>query len=152
MPKDYSYGVIPVYKQEGGVISVLIVAKTKQDGDKWWGFPKGHPENSDQSTRESALREFKEETGLTPIFLGDKEYADRYVVEKDRELYDKTVTYFVGMVDTTKVTIDKNELDEYKWVPSNLVDHFLTRDSTKAMFCLAEHEVETIGNQNKNSA
>ncbi len=145
MPKDFSYGVIPVYKGEGGVVSVLIVAKGKKDGEKWWGFPKGHPESTDKTIRESALREFKEETGLIPTFLGEKEYFDHYIIERNGELKDKTVTYFVGIVDTTEVTIDKEELDEYRWVPSNLVDHFLTRDSTKSMYYQAEHEVENIG-------
>lgn len=30
MPKDFSYGVIPVYKGEGGTVSVLLVAKGKK--------------------------------------------------------------------------------------------------------------------------
>lgn len=152
MPKDYSYGIIPVYRGEGGLLSVLMVAKRNIDGEKWWGFPKGHPEDYDANIKATALREFKEETGLTPILSSDKQYTDHYIIEKSGESRDKTVTYFVGVVDTTEVIIDKNELVDFRWVPTNLADHFLTRDSTKAMYCLAEHEVETMGNQNKNSA
>lgn len=152
MPKDFSYGIIPVFRGDDGLLSVLIVSQKNNNGEKRWGFPKGHPESSDTNIKETALREFKEETGLTPIISSNKEYIDNYLLERNGEHKDKTVTYFVGVVDTTEVNLDKNELADYRWVPSILADHFLTRDSTKAMYCQAEHEIETIGNHNKNSA
>lgn len=58
------------------------------------GVSKGHPEPTDISIREIACK-FKEETGLTPTMLGKKEYFDHYLVERNGELKDKTVTYLL---------------------------------------------------------
>jgi bis(5'-nucleosidyl)-tetraphosphatase len=146
MPTDRAYGVIPVHRSEDGELSVLLVAKRDPTtGEKWWGFPKGHAE-AGEGPRAAALRELKEEAGLIPDVLGDTEYNDRYVVLNDGIHKDKTITYIVGRVSDTDVVIDRTEIDEYRWAPPDLVDHILTRDSTKAMYCLAQHEVETLGN------
>ena len=59
MKKEKSCGAI-VYREKDGVEILLI--KHKNGGH--WAFPKGHVENK-ETEEETALREIREETGLT---------------------------------------------------------------------------------------
>jgi 8-oxo-dGTP pyrophosphatase MutT (NUDIX family) len=142
MPKDYSYGVIPVYKNEAGELSVLLVGKHDPvTGELWFGFPKGHAEQGERPS-EAALRELQEETGLSVTRLSDKTYSDHYHVSFNDSEFSKTVIYFIGQVTSTDVTVDGEEITDYRWTPLHLVDHFITRTSTQVMYCHAEHDIE----------
>lgn len=108
MPEE-SAGVIPVHKVSGDILLVRHLAGH-------WGFPKGHIEAGESATQ-AALREFKEETGLDKVKLGIEPIVKKYAFEKNGAVISKTVTYFVGTVENKNVTIRRDELDDFAWLP-----------------------------------
>ena len=84
---------------------------------KNWDFPKGSPDDGEQPIQ-TAIREFKEETG---IFQIDLEWGPD---SKETEIYSKSkvATYFLGRVTQQDITLPINpelgkpEHDEYRWV------------------------------------
>ncbi len=60
-----------------------------------YGFPKGH-KKSGETDIDCALREIKEETGLTPTILPDMKRTIHYSMPNGNF---KEVTYFVGKYD-----------------------------------------------------
>ncbi len=96
----------------GPVPKVLIV---KNKNSRSWGFPKGHIER-DESERQTAIREVMEETGLKiDIIDGFREVSDYYSFGNAK----KRVVFFLSMVDTTDIVLQKEELSAYKWLTVN---------------------------------
>ncbi len=113
--KDYSIGVVPLYKNPKGEIWVCLVLHTTGH----WAFPKGHPDNN-ETEKETALRELQEETGIKNISLEDKTFNEHYSFEIDGVKYDKTVKYFFGYTPDTHASISeefKNEISDIAWLP-----------------------------------
>ena len=68
---DFSAGCI-VFRE--GDCHVLLL-KNKQI-DKYWCFPKGHPDDSDSSVVAAAIRETVEETGVRPTAVYEEDKKD----------------------------------------------------------------------------
>jgi 8-oxo-dGTP pyrophosphatase MutT (NUDIX family) len=83
----------------------ILLVKGRQ-GEKKWSFPKGHRESFDTSPLSCALRELKEETGLSlkESFVSSKRFkAGEYYV------------FFVPEEYSVKPQ-DTREIEEAKWV------------------------------------
>ena len=104
MKNEKSCGVIPFFKQDGEWRVIII----KQNNGVV-GFPKGHVENN-ETEEETALREVKEETNLTPtIIKGFREEISYYIPEYD---VNKTVVVFVGLIDDISFTKQISEISD----------------------------------------
>lgn len=124
--KDRSYGVIPVYF-ENGSFKILTI----QHYAGHWSFPKGHKENSETDI-ETALRELKEETGITSCeLIPDKRYDEKFIFRIDGKLVRKKVTYFIGIVKSQEVTIQQKEIKTYKWCDKDEIVNHLTYKRSK---------------------
>lgn len=106
---EESAGVIPVHKESGDILLVHHLAGH-------WGFPKGHLEKG-ETVKQAALRELKEETGLTEVTLRSEPVIKKYSFDKDGVQIEKTVTYFIGTVDSKEVTIEQDEIQDFTWLP-----------------------------------
>lgn len=109
--KEFSFGVIPIYKQQKTYIFLVI----KQQ-DNHWGFPKGHKKTG-ESALKTAKRELEEETGInTTQFLKDITFTQTYSHKRLAffKIY-KKVLYFPALTQQTKVEI-KNEIIDYRWL------------------------------------
>lgn len=106
---EESAGVIPVHKDSREILLVHHLAGH-------WGFPKGHLKTG-ENARRAALRELKEETGLAKVILEGKPIVEKYSFGKNGVQIEKTVSYFVGMVDTKNVTMERKELQGVAWLP-----------------------------------
>src|SRR5687768_14317379 len=106
-------------RSAGGIIlnpqgEVLLV----NEGDGFWGFPKGRPEK-EETLIEAAVREIAEETGLTEITrIAEPGSYQRHPVmhgiENKAEIKDITLFLFR----TNQVLPDDNpEGNECKWFP-----------------------------------
>lgn len=91
------------------------------------GFPKGHAEG-DETLEQGALRELEEETGIkNPKSLDDAISQTSYFYDDGRAIF-KTVYYKHYMVENDAVTLQTEELAEYRWVSRNEALKLLSRD------------------------
>ena len=104
MKKEKTCGVIPFFSI-GNEVRVILI---KQNNGVV-GFPKGHVETN-ETEEETALRECKEETNLTPTLIkGFKEEISYYMPEYDAY---KTVVFFIGMVDDISFKKQESEISD----------------------------------------
>jgi 8-oxo-dGTP pyrophosphatase MutT (NUDIX family) len=113
--KEVSAGGV-VYRRTGeGGIEVVLASRRTRRGDLAWGLAKGGIEEG-ESREEAAVREVREETGLTAEIeadLGDTKYM--YVWEDVR--IRKTVHFFL-MRDTGGDPGERDdEMEEIRWFP-----------------------------------
>ena len=103
----------------------------------YWDLPKGKLEQGETSL-DAALREVKEETGLTvePIegFVSELSYL---FTSPTGELIDKTVTFFVGYAQSDKVILS-HEHQDYSWVPYKEALKKLTYKNSQKILTSAE--------------
>ena len=109
--KEFSYGVCPYKIKSDGVY--ILLNKTGRVGD--WNFFKGKIEK-DESISECALREFREETGISVTSqLGT--LFSQSSPRKDVGIY---ITDWTNHKDKhKKMNIDRKEIFSYRWVRIN---------------------------------
>lgn len=109
---DQAFGIVPLFRQDGDDQFLLIQHKAGH-----WGFPKGHAEAGETAV-DAACREFEEETGITAYHLLDHTpFVESYRLVKKGKTIEKTVTYFVAFVQSTEVTYQEKEIQDYTWLP-----------------------------------
>lgn len=130
--RDYSYGVIPLYRTERG-LQVLVIHQYGSKGDAYWGFPKGHREHGER-TLDAARRELQEETGLSARIDTRREFTQRYIFTHRGTTIHKKVTYYVGYVKEKTLALQAKELKDAKWCSLRSARDLLTHDVTRRMF------------------
>lgn len=134
MKQEKSCGAV-VYRREGESTHVLLL-KHKYGGH--WGFPKGHVECGEQEN-ETALREVREETGLS-IELVD---GFRETVEyKPKPNIQKQVVYFLGVADTDRVVRQESEISEIRWLPIDDAIKWIAFDNHRQLLNKARVVIE----------
>ena len=103
MKKEKSCGAVVFTRKNGTVYYVLV-----QQKKGFYGFPKGHVEKG-ETEEETALREIREETGLSPRLIPGfrKETEYRLAKKPDTE---KTVVFFLGEYEDQKIVYQREEL------------------------------------------
>ncbi len=115
--KDFSFGVVPVFKDGDKLLFLLIQHLHKKGGH--WAFPKGHPEVGETGL-ETAKRECEEETGLKNVkIFEDLEFFEKYSFEQGGVQIDKTVKYFLGISSDKNVIPQEIEIGNYAWLEFN---------------------------------
>jgi 8-oxo-dGTP pyrophosphatase MutT (NUDIX family) len=135
---EESYGVVPIHKKNSEVRFLLI-----QHHAGHWAFPKGHAE-MDESDKETALREFREETGIKEVDLSeDRVFEESYLKTwrgNARRLVRKTVRYYLGVVGTTTVKVQQAEIQAHRWVTLEEARKLITyNESRKLLEEVAKH-------------
>ena len=99
-----------IFRRINGKIRFLLI-KNKRSSN--WGFPKGHMEDG-ESPEDTARREVLEETGIhvesLPGFSSKSEYSIQNRIEK-------CVVVFVGKTNDTQTIIQREEIEDYIWLP-----------------------------------
>ena len=133
----HSYGIIPIRKTDTG-LEMLVIHMYGSAGGTHWTFPKGRPEVG-ETPIVSALRECKEEVGITPATVWeDAPIVESYTFVHDDTQVEKTVTFYIGMVENSDITIQPEEIKEALWLPVGEVMEKLTHDSSKSIFIQAK--------------
>lgn len=83
--------------------------------ENYYGFPKGHMEQG-ETERKTALREIKEETGITAVIVGDFRKVDHYML-KHKPDTEKTVVYFLAYYEDQEIVYQEEELNGAILVP-----------------------------------
>jgi len=102
-----------------------------------WDFVKGKMEK-DESTRETAVRETKEETGIKDVsFLENFEEWINYNFQYQGELVQKKVVFFLAETKTKEIEISHEHL-EYIWMDYNAAMEKTTFDNAKTVLTRAQ--------------
>lgn len=92
-----------------------------------WGFPKGHIED-DETERNAAIRETKEETNIDVEILEGRRYTENYITDKGNY---KEVIYYIAKRINGEAKRQESEVKALKWVPLKEAIDVLTYDNTR---------------------
>lgn len=121
--RHVSAGMIVFHRDEGRCRFLLVLSRlTKRP---LWEFPKGGVDKG-ETLIQAAMRELREETGLTPAhvevvpgFERTEDYRFSSGAAAERMLIHKRVTYFLAESDTMDVTISEHEISQHAWLELN---------------------------------
>ena len=102
-----------------------------------WDFVKGKMEKG-ESVQQTAIRETKEETGITDInFIDNFEEWIEYNFQYKGELVHKKVVFFLAETKENKITISDEHLD-FTWMDYNTAMEKTTFDNAKIVLTKAQ--------------
>jgi ADP-ribose pyrophosphatase YjhB (NUDIX family) len=131
--EDISYGVIP-YRYNDSKFEILLICQNNRIGNNsYWGFPKGHP-NPGENPEETSRREMEEETGLKikpKPMTKNFEYSYEFIYGDEKII--KKVIFFLGQVESGKMKLDEDEVEQAVWLPLAKARERLTYQATKSL-------------------
>jgi len=132
MIEETSAGMVLFRKEDSKILFLLLHYPSGH-----WDFIKGKMEEG-ESTHETAIREAKEETGITDItFLENFEEWIKYDFQYQGELVHKKVVFFLAETKTKQVMISHEHLD-YTWMDYNTSMEKTTFDNAKTVLTRAQ--------------
>jgi bis(5'-nucleosidyl)-tetraphosphatase len=132
MIEETSAGIIIFRKENSKNLFLLLRYPSGH-----WDFVKGKMEK-DESTRETAVRETKEETGIKDVsFLENFEEWINYNFQYQGELVQKKVVFFLAETKTKEIEISHEHL-EYIWMDYNAAMEKTTFDNAKTVLTRAQ--------------
>ncbi|EGP94306.1 MULTISPECIES: bis(5'-nucleosyl)-tetraphosphatase [Nitrosarchaeum] len=127
MIEETSAGVV-IFRRENSKILFLLLNYPSGH----WDFVKGKMEEG-ETTHQTAIRETREETGITDIvFLDDFEEWIKYNFQYHGELVNKKVVFFLAETKTEQVIISHEHLD-YIWADYETAMEKTTFDNAKSI-------------------
>lgn len=118
MKKEKSCGCIIIKDKE-----VLLIKHLKGH----WDFPKGHVEEN-ETEKETAIREVKEETNIDVEIESDKRYVIEYFTDTGNL---KEVVFFVAKMVGGEIKPQETEVEEIKWVSFEDAIKIITYDDPR---------------------
>ncbi len=132
MIEETSAGIILFRKEDSKILFLLLHYPSGH-----WDFVKGKMEEG-ESTHETAIREAKEETGITDItFLENFEEWIKYDFQYRGELVHKKVVFFLAETKTKEVMISHEHLN-YTWMDYSTSMEKTTFDNAKTVLTRAQ--------------
>ena len=132
MIEETSAGIVLFRKEESKILFLLLHYPSGH-----WDFVKGKMEQG-ESTHQTAVRETKEETGITDItFVENFEEWIQYNFKYQGELVQKKVVFFLAETKTEEVKIS-HEHSDYTWMDYNSSMEKTTFDNAKTVLTKAE--------------
>lgn len=104
MRYERSSGAVVFTRKDGEILYVIIKALGGS-----YGFPKGHIEGK-ETEAEAAVREIREETGLSARLYTQFRTTDEYLLPRKRNVR-KKVVYFVAEYENQEICYQKEELE-----------------------------------------
>ncbi len=130
-------GAIIFRNEKNGRLYLLLRSKGGT-----WGFAKGKVDQG-ESLQEAAIREVKEETGISislmPEFVKSIQYN---FIDRSGEKLRKQVAFFLATTDTQEVILS-DEHSEYIWLPYEQALKKSTYTNTKSLIESAEFFIKT---------
>ena len=99
----------------GPVPMGALIGRTNRRGRLLWSLPKGHQE-AGETLEDTAVREVREETGISGVILGSLGTIDFWFVVEGRRIH-KTVHHYLLEASGGELSDDDVEVDEVAWVP-----------------------------------
>lgn len=136
MIEETSAGVV-LFRRENSKILFLLLNYPSGH----WDFVKGKMEEG-ETTHQTAIRETREETGITDIiFLDDFEEWIKYNFQYQGELVNKKVVFFLAETKTEQVIISHEHLD-YIWADYETAMEKTTFDNAKTILMKSKELLE----------
>lgn len=135
MKREFSAGGV-VFKKDKENTMILLCQHSQHHG---WVFPKGliGDKNEHETEEETALRETREETGITGEIIQPLSPVT-YWYTFDEIKREKTVYYFLMRYKNGTTDVHDFEMENVSWVPSDKVFETLTYQSDKQVWKEAE--------------
>ena len=132
MIEETSAGIVLFRKEDSKNLFLLLHYPSGH-----WDFVKGKMEEG-ETTHETAIRETREETGITDVdFLDGFEEWIEYNFQYQKELVHKKVVFFLAETKTKEVNISHEHLD-YTWMDYNTAMEKTTFDNAKTVLTKAQ--------------
>ncbi len=132
MIEETSAGIVLFRKEDSKNLFLLLHYPSGH-----WDFVKGKMEKG-ETTHETAIRETREETGITDVnFLDGFEEWIEYNFQYQKELVHKKVVFFLAETKTKEVNISHEHLD-YTWMDYNTAMEKTTFDNAKTVLTKAQ--------------
>ena len=132
MIEETSAGIVIFRKEETKNLFLLLHYPSGH-----WDFVKGKMEKG-ETTHQTAIREAKEETGITDItFVENFEEWIKYNFKYQGELVQKKVVFFLAETKTKEITIS-HEHSGYTWLDYNESMEKTTFDNAKTVLTKAQ--------------
>lgn len=111
-----------------------------------WGFPKGHIEDA-ESAADAALRECREETGLTRLTLVDRLGATDWYFRVDGDLIHKFCDYFLLEADPDDAASPQSDegIQECRWLTADAAVSAITYSNARHFARLAAERATAEG-------
>lgn len=129
MKREKSCGAV-VFQEQDGLRKYLVLHSTQGH----WTLCKGHVEG-DETEHETAVREIREETGLTVEFIGSFRQVITYSPRPDRV---KDVVFFLGRLSGGTLTCQPEEVAEAAFLPFGEAAARLTHPSDRDVLTAAD--------------
>ena len=132
MIEETSAGIVLIRKENGKNLFLLLHYPSGH-----WDFVKGKMEKG-ETTHQTAIREAKEETGITDItFVENFEEWIKYNFKYQGELVQKKVVFFLAETKTKEIKIS-HEHSGYTWLDYNESMEKTTFDNAKTVLTKAQ--------------
>ena len=122
----------------GGKPYAAIIARRNRTGRIEWCLPKGHLEGN-ESAEEAALREVREETGISGRIITHLATIDYWFSGLDRRVH-KVVHHFLMGYDSGVITVDgdpDHEAEQATWFDLKEMTHLLAYPNERRVVSIA---------------
>jgi ADP-ribose pyrophosphatase YjhB (NUDIX family) len=132
-----------VFRRNDDRVDVVLIGRTSPAKRHIWALPKGWVEPG-ETIQDAALREIREETGLTGRLLdplGQIEYS--FYSPRDHTRIHKTVHFFLVEYLSGDTADHDHEVDEARWWPLHEALTQMTYDSEREIMAKAKERLLT---------
>ena len=130
MTYEKSCGAVVFTRMNGTIRYVLV-----QQKEEFYGFPKGHMEPG-ETEKETALREIREEIGISPTLLDGFVTTDEHPIPKKDIM--KQMVYFLAEYSNQEIRFDPDELLSAPLVTYEEAMALFTYESSKRILTEAD--------------
>lgn len=115
----------------------VLVIQQKKSGN--FGFPKGHV-NENETEKQTAIREVKEETGIDIEITLNKRYSISYI--QNENINKEVVYYLAKLVNKDFQANQEREISNIIWVDIEDVENVLSFDNIKELWLKAKNDLQ----------